>query len=72
MISEIFYTFLITSVISCCLALARMMYKSKCSSVTCCCFKITRDIPNEEKLDEMVIQRQSPDETSHEELKLDV
>jgi hypothetical protein len=71
MISEIFYTFLITSVISCILALGRMMYKSKCSSVSCCCIKITRDIPNEEKLDEMVI-RQPVDSTSHGELKLDV
>ncbi len=44
MLSEVFWTFLITSIIGMLLALARMMYKSKCYEFSCLCFKIKRDI----------------------------
>ena len=47
--SEVFYTFLITSLIGFVVALAKMAYKSKCKEVSCCCIKITRDVESEEK-----------------------
>lgn len=45
--SEVFYTFLITSGIGFILALARVCYKSKCSTIDICCIKITRNIQAE-------------------------
>lgn len=50
-LSEVFYTFLITSVIGCILACGRLLYKSKCKDVSFCCIKITRDIDIEFKED---------------------
>jgi hypothetical protein len=43
-LSEVFYTFLITSVVGFVLALGRICYKSKCSSIDFCCIKITRNV----------------------------
>ena len=63
MFTEIFFTFLITSVIGCFIGITRMLYKSKCKSVDCCGLHIGRDVAGEEKLDEMTVMRQ----TSHEE-----
>ena len=54
MLSENFWTFLCTSVIGCCLGVARMAYKSKCKQIRCCCLKIIRDTGAEEKIDERV------------------
>ena len=51
--SEIFFTFLITSIIGCLLAVARLTYKSKCKEVDFCCLKIIRDTEAEEKIDEL-------------------
>ena len=53
MLSEIFWTFLCSSVIGCCLGLGRMMYKSKCKDVKICCIRIIRDTGAEEKIDEL-------------------
>lgn len=47
--SEVFYTFLITSLIGFVVALAKMAYKSKCKEVSCCCVRIIRDVESEEK-----------------------
>ena len=47
--SEVFYTFLITSIIGMVLGVGRMCYKSKCKEVSFCCFKIIRDVETEEK-----------------------
>ena len=47
--SEVFYTFLITSLIGFVVALAKMAYKSKCKEVSCCCVRIIRDVASEEK-----------------------
>jgi hypothetical protein len=55
-LSEVFYTFLITSVIGLILAVARICYKSKCREVNLCCFKIVRDVEGEEKIDESAPQ----------------
>lgn len=50
-LSEVFYTFLITSAIGLLIALGRMCYKSKCSTVDFCCLKIVRNIDAEVKED---------------------
>jgi hypothetical protein len=50
-LSEVFYTFLITSVVGFILALGRICYKSKCSSIDLCCLKITRNVEIEMKED---------------------
>ena len=59
MLSEIFWTFLCTSIIGCCLATTRMIYRSKCRSVDCCGIKIIRDVRAEEHLDQQVPRTQS-------------
>ena len=50
-LSEVFYTFLITSVVGFILALGRICYKSKCSSIDFCCVKIVRNVEVEMKED---------------------
>jgi len=52
-LSEIFWTFVITSCIAFVLSMARMAYRSKCENVECCgCIKIQRNIALEVELDE--------------------
>ena len=62
MFTEIFFTFLITSVIGCFIGVTRMLYKSKCKTVSCCGLKVDRDVAGEEKLDEMTVMRRTSDE----------
>ena len=50
-LSEMFWTFFITSVAGFILALGKMCYKSKCASIDFCCVKITRNIDAEVKED---------------------
>lgn len=50
-LSEVFYTFLITSVIGLLLGVGRICYKSKCSSIDFCCIKVVRNIEAEVKED---------------------
>ena len=57
MMSEIFYTFLVTSLISCTLATLRMIYKSKCRSCKIWGIEIIRDVQLEERIDELDLQR---------------
>jgi hypothetical protein len=49
--SEVFWSFFITSVIGLLLKGASMLYKSKCKSVECCCIKVERDIEAEVRVD---------------------
>ena len=56
MFSEIFYSFLITSIIGCSLGIMRMLYKSKCEEVNCWGLKIKRNVALEEKADELELQ----------------
>jgi hypothetical protein len=49
--SEVFYTFLITSLIGLIIAVGKMFYKSKCSEINLCCIKITRNIEAEVRED---------------------
>ena len=57
MMSEIFYTFLITSTIGCFLGVIRILYKSKCKEASICCIKFIRDTEGEEKIDEQIINK---------------
>ena len=50
MMSEVFWTFLITSTIGFCLGVIRLCYKSKCKEIKCCgCIKIIRDVETEQQ-----------------------
>jgi len=57
MLSEVFWSFFLTSTIGCIMGLIRMLYKSKCKSCSLCGITIERDIDAEEKIDELEIQR---------------
>ena len=59
MFSEIFYSFLITSLIGCSLGIMRMLYKSKCENVKCWGIEIKRNVALEEKADELEMQIKS-------------
>jgi len=58
-LSEVFWTFFISSVCGVLLVGIRMCYKSKCKEVDFCCLKIVRDVETEEKEMEMAT-RQPP------------
>jgi len=51
MLSEVFWTFFISSVCGVILVGVRLCYKSKCREVDLCCLKIVRDVEGEEKID---------------------
>jgi hypothetical protein len=51
MFSEVFFTGLYTSLIGLIIAVGKMCYKSKCSSIDLCCIKITRSIEAEVRED---------------------
>ena len=57
MLSEVFWTFLISSVCGVILVGVRLCYKSKCKEVDLCCLKIVRDVEGEEKIDSINPQR---------------
>lgn len=50
-LSEVFWSFLISSCVGLLLAVCRLAYKSKCKEVNFCCIKIIRDTSGEEQLD---------------------
>jgi len=49
--SEVFWGLFLTTTVGLILALGKMCYKSKCSSIDLCCFKITRNIEAEMRED---------------------
>jgi hypothetical protein len=57
MLTEVFYSFLITSLIGCVLALAKMAYKSKCKRCSICGISVEHSVELEEKIDELEIQK---------------
>jgi len=59
MLSEVFWSFFLTSTIGCIMGILRMIYKSKCKNCSFCGIKIERDIEAEEHIDELSIQRSS-------------
>lgn len=69
MLSEVFYSLVLTSSIGFLLAVCRLFYKSKCSSIEISYrgLKIIRDIQNEEKIDEIQIERQNSNKDNNEE-----
>ena len=62
MLSEVFWTFFISSVCGVILVGIRLCYKSKCKEVDFCCFKIVRDVEGEEKIDVNNTQRTTSSE----------
>jgi hypothetical protein len=50
-LSEVFYTFLITSVIGLLLGIGRICYKSKCTTIDFCCIKVVRNVEIEKEED---------------------
>ena len=66
--SETFWMFLIASSTTFMLAVIKMCYKSKCSEVDLCCFKLKRDVVVEEKEMEFITTQrkdESDEETKH-------
>jgi len=51
-LSEVFWSFLISSCVGLLLAVCRFAYRSKCREVNVCCIKIVRDVEGEERIDE--------------------
>jgi hypothetical protein len=49
--SEVFWGLFLTTTVGLILALGKMCYKSKCSTIELCCFKIVRNIDAEVKED---------------------
>jgi hypothetical protein len=64
MLSEVFWSFFLTSSIGCIMGILRMVYKSKCKSCSFCGIKIERDIEAETEIDELEIQRRGTLEES--------
>jgi hypothetical protein len=60
----VFWSFFITSVIGCLLKFGSMAYKTKCKEISCCGFKIIRDIEAEEKIDEEIIKSKQPQDNN--------
>ena len=57
MITEIFLTFLVTSLVGMVLALSKMAYRSKCKRCTLCGITVERDVELEEKIDELEMEK---------------
>jgi hypothetical protein len=57
MLSEIYWSFFTTSVITACLAVFTLCYRSKCRECNFCGCKIIRDVEGEERIDELRIEK---------------
>jgi hypothetical protein len=57
MLTEVFWSFFLTSTIGCILGLVKMLYKSKCKRCTLCGISVERDVELEEKIDELEMER---------------
>jgi len=57
MLSEVFFSFFVTTVVACLLSLSRMAYRSKCKRCTLCGISVERDVELEEKIDELEMQK---------------
>jgi hypothetical protein len=62
MLSEVFLSFLISSLIACILALGQYIFKSKCDEVKCCfnLLSIHRRVELESQIEEQVIELPKP------------
>jgi len=54
MLSEVFWTFVISSSVALIAKIATLCFKSKCKEVTLCCLKVVRDTETEEKEQEFM------------------
>ena len=72
MFSEIFFSFLVSSIIASSLAVVRMLYKSKCQDVKCCGLEIKRDVALEQKEDELELQMKNNNKVNKTESKDDI
>lgn len=68
MVSEVFLSFLITSIIGLIFGLGKICYKSKCKEVNICGIKILRDTEMEEKENEFMATHTESKETTLEDL----
>lgn len=57
MLSEVFWSFFLTSTIGCIVGVLRMIYKSKCKRCSLCGVVVERDVEAEREIDELAIQR---------------
>jgi len=57
MLTEVFWSFFLTSTIGCILGLVKILYRSKCKRCNLCGLEIERDTQAEEKVDELEMQR---------------
>jgi hypothetical protein len=63
MMSEVFWTFFVSSMVGFIIAIMKMCYKSKCKEVSICCIKVIRDTEAEEKETEFVLTNRQPSPT---------
>lgn len=54
--SEVFWSMFLTTSVAFVLAVGRLCYKSKCSSIEFCCIKIIRNTVVEERADELEME----------------
>ena len=57
MLTEVFWSFFLTSTIGCILGLVKMLYKSKCKRCSICGISVERDVELEEKIDELEMEK---------------
>ena len=51
-LSEVFLSFLVSSIIACILAVGQQLYKSKCDKIEMCCIKIHRNVEVESDVEQ--------------------
>jgi len=54
--TEIFYTYLLTTVSALCVAALGVCYKSRCTRISACGLNIERNVELEEKFDELTLK----------------
>ena len=59
MLTETFWGFFLTSIITCLMGILRMIYKSKCKKCSLCGCILERDVQEEGRIDELELQRSS-------------
>ena len=62
-LSEVFYTFVISSSVALIAKISTLCFKSKCKEVNLCCLKVIRDVETEEKETEF-LQNAKPNNNS--------
>jgi len=58
-LSEVFWSFFISSCVGLLVIIGKLCYKSKCKEVNFCCIKFTRDTQAEIEIDEQQPQQQT-------------